>query len=355
MKNSRKERLTKLKLTVFFASIVFAAIIIFLAVIFGVVAILVHFGVLENGSNELNIKRYIISIAVFSLIMGFLTALFSSSFSLSPFNKLLSAMDSLASGKYDTRLKFSSVFSKTKLAKNFETSFNSMAQELQKTETLRSDFVNNFSHEFKTPIVSIAGFAKLLKRQDLTEEEKKEYIAIIEEESLRLSYMATNMLGLTKVENQNILGEVNEFNLSEQIRDCVLLLQSKWEKKNIELILDFEEYTVIANEEMLKQVWINLLDNAIKFAPNGGTVEADIKKQGKIMTVSVINTGEEIPKEKMGMIFNKFYQADESHASEGNGIGLSIVKHIVTLHHGEISIRSENGTTEFKLTLPIGA
>lgn len=355
MKNNRKEQITRLKLTLFFSGFVFAIIIIALGIVFGIIALLIHIGALELGDNIPSIKQNILTVALISLILGFITSFSTGSFSISPFNIVVNAMDSLASGNYAVRLKFKSLFAKTKIAKDFEKSFNSMAAELQKTEMLRSDFVNNFSHEFKTPIVSIAGFAKLLKHGGLTEEQQKEYIEIIEEESLRLSYMATNVLSLTKIENQVILTDISSFNLSEQIRNSVLLLQSKWEKKNLELILDFDEYYVNAHEEMLKQVWINLVDNAVKFTPENGKIEIDIRKQGQIITVSVINTGEPISEEKIPLIFNKFYQGDESHTSEGNGIGLAIVKHVVNLHHGEIKVKSQNGTTCFKLILPIGA
>lgn len=354
MKNKRKERITRLKLTLFFSGIVFAIIIVALGIILAAVALLIHLNVLELGDNVPNIKKNILQVALISLFLGFVTSFSTGSFSISPFNNVINAMNQLASGDYAARLKFKSLFSKTKIAKDFEKSFNSLASELQKTEMLRSDFVNNFSHEFKTPIVSISGFAKLLKHGNLPPEQQKEYIDIIEEESLRLSYMATNVLDLTKIENQVILSEVNVFNLSEQIRNSVLLLQNKWEKKNIEFILDFKEYNVNANEEMLKQVWINLVDNAIKFAYPNGKIEIDIKKQGQIITVSVIDTGDTIDEEKIPLIFNKFYQGDESHASEGNGVGLAVVKHIVSLHHGEIKVKSGDGTTEFKLTLPIG-
>ncbi|MCH5170608.1 MAG: HAMP domain-containing histidine kinase [Oscillospiraceae bacterium] len=355
MKNNRKERITRLKLTLFFSGFVFAIIIIALGIVFGIIALLIHIGALELGDNIPSIKQNILNVALISLILGFITSFSTGSFSISPFNIVVNAMDSLASGNYAVRLKFKSLFAKTKIAKDFEKSFNSMAAELQKTEMLRSDFVNNFSHEFKTPIVSISGFAKLLKHGGLTPEQQKEYIEIIEEESLRLSYMATNVLSLTKIENQVILTDISLFNLSEQIRNSVLLLQSKWEKKNLELILDFDEYYVNAHEEMLKQVWINLVDNAVKFTPENGKIEIDIRKQGQIITVSVINTGEPISEEKIPLIFNKFYQGDESHTSEGNGIGLAIVKHVVNLHHGEIKVKSQNGTTCFKLILPIGA
>ena len=227
-----------------------------------------------------------------------------------------------------------------------------MASELKNTEMLRGDFVNNFSHEFKTPIVSIAGFAKLLRRGDLTEEQKEEYLAVIEEESLRLSDMATNVLNLTRVENQTILTDIVKFNLSEQIRSSILLLADKWEKKQLDFKVDFGEYRISANEELLKQVWINLLDNAIKFSPVGGVIEVNIKNRPDSLSVDIINSGEEIPAESISRIFQKFYQADSSHSGEGNGVGLAIVKKVVELHNGTVSAQSENNLTMFTVTLP---
>jgi signal transduction histidine kinase len=218
---------------------------------------------------------------------------------------------------------------------------------------LRGDFINNFSHEFKTPIVSIAGFAKLLKRGNLTEEQRIAYLTSIEEESLRLSYMATNVLNLTKIENQTILTDVTSFNLSEQVRSAVLLLEAKWSEKNIDLQLDFDEYTIEGNEELLKQVWINLMDNAVKFSPRCGSVLLDIVKEGFTVKVTVSNTGPEIPEEKRDRIFSKFYQADESHATAGNGIGLAIVKRVVDLHGGAVEVTCKDGMTSFTVTLPM--
>jgi len=232
-------------------------------------------------------------------------------------------------------------------------SFNKLAEELQNTEMLRSDFINNFSHEFKTPIVSIAGFTKLLKRGNLTEEQQREYLGIIEEESLRLSAMATNVLNMTKIENQTILTDTTTFNVSEQIRSAILLLDEKWDRKHIELSADFSEYTITGNEEMMKQVWINLLDNAVKFTPDFGSVRVDLEAKDNWLTVCFANTGSIIPPEKLGKIWNKFYQADESHASAGNGIGLAIVKKVTELHGGKVSVTSENELTTFMVVLPI--
>jgi signal transduction histidine kinase len=157
---------------------------------------------------------------------------------------------------------------------------------------------------------------------------------------------------MTKVENQAILTGVSSFNLSEQIRSAVLLLEAKWTKKGTELALDFAEYTVEANEEQLKQVWINLLDNAIKFTPQGGRVAVEISEAKDSIRVAVSNTGKEIPPEKLGKVFNKFYKGEESRASEGNGIGLALVRRIVDLHCGEVSAQSRDGITTFTVVIP---
>jgi signal transduction histidine kinase len=261
-------------------------------------------------------------------------------------------MNRLASGDFRARLEIDSPLAKHPAFKEVTDSFNKMAQELESTEMLRSDFINNFSHEFKTPIVSIVGFAKLLKRGNLTEEERAEYIDIIEEESMHLSGMATNVLNLTKFENQTILTDVTEFNLSEQLRNSILSLEGKWEKKNIDFNLNFGEHKISGNKDMLKHVWLNLLDNAIKFSPEGGTIEVNVEDQGGTYAVSILNCGMEIPPEQQSKIFKKFYQADESHASEGNGIGLALVKNVTDLHGGTVSVHSESGTTTFKVELP---
>jgi signal transduction histidine kinase len=136
------------------------------------------------------------------------------------------------------------------------------------------------------------------------------------------------------------------------VRSAVLLLEEKWAAKNIDLQLDFDEYMIEANEEMLKQVWINLIDNAVKFVPRCGTVELEVIDAGENICVKVSNTGSEIPRDKLDKIFNKFYQADESHATQGNGIGLAIVKGIVELHNGKVSANSVNGITIFTVVLP---
>lgn len=287
-----------------------------------------------------------------SIPVGMVVATVVSKFPLKPIHDLINGMDRLAAGDYGARVKAGPVLRRYPAYVAVTDSFNKMAQELENTETLRSDFINNFSHEFKTPIVSIAGFAKLLRYGNPTPQQRQQYLEVIEEESMRLSYMATNVLNMTKVENQTILPDVTRYNLSEQIRSCILLLENKWSKKNLELQLDFGEYEIAANEELLKQAWINLLDNAIKFAPQGHTIGVKIVEEEDSLTVEILNTGSEIPRSSQDKIFNKFYQADESHASQGNGVGLAIVKRVIELHGGSIQVASKEEVTVFTVKLP---
>jgi signal transduction histidine kinase len=350
MKNG--ERKQRLALTILFASVVFCFIIVTLLIAGIVILFLVHKGVLAPGTELPRVDYMIFNIMLTSILLGSVLTAVTSRIPLKPVNSFINAMNRLASGDYKTRLHFGKHFDRHPTAKELSESFNHMAEELEKTEMLRSDFINNFSHEFKTPIVSIAGFAKLLKHGNLTESQKMDYISIIEEESLRLAAMATNVLNLTKIENQTILTGASKFNLSEQIRNCVLLLENKWSKKSIELDLAFDEYYVYANEEMLKEVWINLLDNAIKFCDENGTVRIHMTEIESRLLVSISDTGEEIPEEARDLIFRKFYQLDESHSSPGNGIGLAIVKKIVELHGGEVTVSSGNRKTVFTVSLP---
>ena len=169
----------------------------------------------------------------------------------------------------------------------------------------------------------------------------------------RLTQMTSNALYLSKIETQGILTNKERFNLSEQIRGCVLLLERKWTEKNLTPSLDFDEHIILANEDMLKHVFMNLIDNAIKFSNPGGELMISAKEENGALSVSVGNYGVEIPKSDYDAIFNKFYQCDKSRASEGNGIGLSIVKHIINLHNGKISVESENGKTVFTVSLPL--
>ncbi len=343
----------RLALALLISSIVFITNVIVMLLTILLIYLFANFGIIKTIGNQVLLSGILKFFFFLSLIIGFLLAYLAGRITLNPLKQIIDKLDSLASGDFTVRLHFDKLIRKHPSFKQMENSFNEAAQELEHTEMLRSDFINNFSHEFKTPIVSIAGFAKLLRKGNLSEKEKEEYLEAIEEESLRLSDMANNVLNLTRVENQTILTNIKEFNLSEQIRGAVLLLEEKWTSKNINMDLQFEEYNIKANEELLKQVWINLLDNAIKFSYENDTVTINIDQKETNFIIAITNHGKDIPKESIGRIFNKFYQADESHSSYGNGIGLAVVKKICQLHNGKVSVTSANNTTTFYVTLPI--
>lgn len=324
-----------------------------------VVALLMAAGVvfliqyLRGSEIELNLPTTLLMLVGISAVMGYgFSMLLGHAVLLKPINRLVGAMDRVAEGKFDTRLDFKGTVFDNKSFRSISTGFNSMAEELGGTEMLRADFINNFSHEFKTPIVSIAGFCELLRSEDLTEEESEHYLRIISEESRRLAALATNILNLTKIENQSILTDISTFNLSEQIRSAVLLLESKWARRGIVPVLDFDEIDIAANDQLLKEVWLNLIDNAIKFSPDCAEIEISATATQNRVSVSITNSGAEIPEDMREKIFLKFYQGDESHSAEGSGVGLAVVKKVVELHRGDISVRSDKGKTTFAVGLP---
>jgi signal transduction histidine kinase len=355
MKNTqRRERFT---LTLVISLFIFVSMFLSMVIVGAVAAILLHFDLLQIGkSNSEVLTIFVFLLILASTVLGSILSWLVVRMPLGLINTIINALNSLARGEFGTRIHLTRWYEKKMqklwILKDLTDSFNSLASELENTEMLRSDFVNNFSHEFKTPIVSIAGFAKLLKRGQLSEEQRIEYLDIIEEESRRLSVMATNVLDLTKVENQTILTDAAEFNLSEQLRNCVLLLERKWERKKLDIELEFDEISLRGSEELLKQVWINLLDNAIKFSDDNGTVRIAASRSGDAVEVAVENGGQSIPAGSMEKIFRKFYQADESHAAEGNGVGLAVVKRVVELHGGRVEAVSGDGMTVFTVTLP---
>jgi len=274
--------------------------------------------------------------AIISVMVGTILSAVFMRRPLRPFSQLLDALIRISKGDYSVRLNLRGAHMIRELNQNF----NHMASELASIEMLRTDFINNFSHEFKTPIVSISGFAKMLKRDNLTAEERAEYLDIIITESDRLTTLANNVLSLSKIENQHILTDTKIVNISEQIRLAVAMLAQKWEDKRIDIRFDAEEMYLCGNEDMLKQIWLNLVDNAIKFSPEYGTVHIDARQQAMGMVVSVMNEGE-LPEDVLAHIFDKFYQGNTSHTEQGNGLGLTIAKKITELHGGTLQVANK--------------
>ena len=288
-------------------------------------------------------------LAVLSAVVGAGLTLLLSRIPLKPIRDLIEAINQLADGNFKVRIHLD-------LNREFERlseSFNRMAQELENTELLRSDFINNFSHEFKPPIVSLRGFAKLLKNPDLSQEDRDEYVDIIIHESTRLSQLAANVLNLSKIENMSIPSDMERFDLTEEVRQSILLLESKWQKKELELIIDMDEVSYHGSRNLLNQIWINLIDNAVKFSPDRGKIKIKLHQDKGNTVFQIIDNGCGMSQDMRLHIFDRFYQGDPSHTTEGNGIGLTVVDKIVRLHKGYVAVGSEEGIgTTFTVTLP---
>lgn len=308
--------------------------------VYGIIILMIHF---LNKYNFINISidkdliwLVTLTIAVASIFIGLIVSFIYRLVIMEPIKKIIDGMTLLSDGVYDTTIKLGS----NSALKELSECFNDLASELKKNEMLSIDFINNFSHELKTPLVSISGLITLMKQPNFEESKRLVYLDIIEEESTRLASLTTNILNLSKLENQKILTNKEDCNISEQIRNCFLLLQKKWEKKNLEPILDFDEYYVVGNVDLLKQVWLNLIENAIKFSYDNSSILININKENNYIIVRIQNDADNIDQIDLDRIFQKFYQVDTNQI--GNGIGLSIVKKIVDLHEGEVDLSSKS-------------
>lgn len=283
--------------------------------------------------------RFLIGIFIFCLILGQALTGFLSNRTLKPIRKVVEATEAVAKGNFDVKVSAKGIYELEVLTQ----SFNQMTLELASIETLKRDFINNFSHEFKTPIVSISGFAKLLKSGNLSDTERQEYLDIIISESERLSTLSTQILNLAKYETIEIVSEKTKFRLDEQIRKVLLLLEHKWEAKNLDLVLELEPVWYYGNEDYTQQIWLNLIDNAIKFSDENGRLGIRLISSQEELTVEISDSGCGMDQQTLSHIFEKFYQADTSHQKMGNGIGLAIVKRLIHLMDGTITVISEVG------------
>lgn len=235
-----------------------------------------------------------------------------------------------------------------------------MAKELKSIDSIHKDFVSNVSHEFKTPITSIKGFAKLIKEGRLSDEQLKEYSEIIVNESERLSLLSSNLLRLSELDGKSIREQAAKFALDEQIRNTLLILEAQWTNKDIDLDIYLEKISYLGNEHLLQQVWLNLIQNAIKFSHQNGVIRVSLHKYNGIIKVDIVDNGIGISDEDKERVFDRFYKADKSRSKDGNGLGLAIAKKIVELSSGKIYFESELGkgskfTVELKERLEIEA
>lgn len=265
---------------------------------------------------------------------------------------IVTGIERVSQGDFETRLDLTTAGS----LRDVFIKFNKMVAELAKVQTLRDDFVNSFSHEFRTPITSIQGFANLLLEEAVTEEERRRYLSIIAIESQRLAELATSTLLLAKLESQQILFETRPLALDEQLRRCLVLLSPQWQAKGLVLEPDLAEVTLPGDANLLPQVWLNLLTNAIHHTPEGGAITVALVREGSFALVRVADTGAGMDEATVAQIFQKYFQGHGAASSRGLGLGLSIAKRIVDLHQGQIRATSRVGQgTVLEVWLPLGS
>ena len=283
------------------------------------------------------------------LLIGILVTSQLSKYFFNLIKKLRVAMDKVADGDFSVRLEEKS---SSKEIMEIYTGFNLMAHELSSTEILQTDFVSNVSHEFKTPINAIEGYSTLLQGSENLDDEQKEYIEKILFNTQRLSSLVGSILLLSKLENQQIPTNQTEYRLDEQIRQSVVALESAWVQKDIELDVELDRVSYLGNEQMMRHVWDNLISNAVKFSPQGGTVKLCLSQKARKLTFTIEDQGPGLSEDAQKHIFDKFYQEDSSHKQEGSGLGLALVKRILTIEKGQITAENiHEGGCRFTVTL----
>lgn len=279
-------------------------------------------------SSSVIIMTFILSVIVwFSLSISFYK----------PISNLSVAARKVASGDYTTRVGFLKSGDKKDEMEVLIEDFNTMVEELSTVETLKSDFISNVSHELKTPLSIIQNYVSALKDENLSKDERNEYIDIITNSIKKQSALITNILRLNKLEMQEIY-EKNKYSLDEQLRCVIIELEEKMNEKNIDLEIDIPEIIIESDEKLLEIVWNNLITNAIKFSNENGKITVEIKKDSKFVSVIIKDTGIGINDETKKRIFDRFYQGNTSHSNEGNGLGLSMVSRIINIVSGDIIV-----------------
>ncbi len=349
-KRQIKKRSKFYSLTFRIVSYMFILMLITMTIAITLMAVFYYSGIVDSGSAPaISPVLLIIILILISSLIGCLLSVALYSLTFKDLNVFQTAMGKVAHGDFSVSLPEND----DGYMHDLNCGFNAMVKSLKSIETLKTDFISDFSHEFKTPIASIYGFAKLLKKGGLTEEERREYIDIIITESNRLSRLAQNTLFMSRLENHETVYEKKLYSLDEQLRKCALMFQSDMDAKHIDLSLSGESVEYYGSEDLVQQMWINLIGNAVKFTPPEGTIEISVSSESNRVTVSVRDSGIGMSEQTQKRIFDKFWQGDESRSVSGNGLGLSIVSKILQLTNGRIEVRSKvNEGSEFIVTLP---
>lgn len=299
---------------------------------------------IPEGTVSERAVRTLVNIFFICLFMSIVDGVRKRFFTHRPVKRILYALSRITNGDFSVRIK---PVHKKRAFNEFDIiieDINKMAQELSSIETLKTDFISNVSHEIKTPLAVIQSYSKILQSDTLTDEERIENAKALEAASKRLSSLIISILKLNKLENQQIFPEVRTYNLSEQLIQAILLYENEWEEKELEIITDIQENVIIeSDEELLLIVWSNLISNAVKFNKPEGKLIVTLKKEKDKAIVSIEDTGCGMTKETGVHIFEKFYQGDTSHTTQGNGLGLALVKRVIDITKGEITVESELG------------
>lgn len=336
------------KLWLYFAGIVFATVAAVFVLVTLIWLLLYELRVIPYDPHLRHAP--IIPLFFGSLLIGGIIALFVGRLIIRPIQNISNAFGELSKGNFDVRVPTDGRIAEIR---EMAQRFNAMAFDLSHIETLRSDFVADVSHEFKTPICAIEGYATLLQEPSLSREKHERYVEKILDNSRRLSDLSTNILQLSKLENQETVIHQRQYRLDEQLRKSVLLLEPKWAAKEITFDIALPKCDFYGNEQLIAQVWNNILDNAIKHSPVGGVIQICLEETAGKVTVSIGDQGEGMDTDVQKHIFDKFYQADRSRTSEGNGLGLALVKRIVELCGGTVTVSSSLGNgAKFFVELP---
>ena len=338
---------SKLHLTILFSLLVFC--ILFLTMIFMLCSI-----VLVTQYKLFYIPHDYIGFIWFSIASIFIGTTFANFIgkkSIRFFASISEASKKVAKGDFNVQIDENM---KVKELREMSHNFNLMIRELAGMEMFRNDFISNVSHEFKTPLSAIEGYTTLLQTPNLPEDKKQFYISKILYNTNRLSELTGHILLLSRLENQNISIPKSTFSLDEQIRQIILLFERDWTEKNIDLDINLEEINYLGNEELLAQVWQNIIGNALKFTNPNGKIKVFMESNDKYIVIDIIDNGIGIDEATQARIFEKFYQGDKSHTIKGNGLGLALSKQIIELHNGFISVSSQKDKgSKFTISLPV--
>lgn len=342
-----RSKRNKKEMWLYFTGVIFATIFVTFLIVSLSWTLLSYMGIGTADAENRRVPIFFFLLG--SILLGFVVTICVGKMIIRPLQEFGKAFDEIAKGNFNCRLPVNAKFEDiNKMTERL----NAMTYDLAHIETLRSDFVANVSHEFKTPLAAIEGYATLLQNKALTSEKREYYIGKILENTRRLTGLSSNVLALSKLENQGEILDHQEFRLDEQIRKAIILLEEQWSAKKIEFDMELPKQMYDGSESLLSQVWLNILDNAIKCSYEGGVINICITEGEESIVVSIKDHGVGMPPEVQKHIFEKFYQGDRSRQAEGNGLGLALVKRILELCHGKVEVESEEGEgTTFFVTL----